>query len=63
MFDRNGDGKITIEELKETLGEHLTDLQDDVWQEVINEVDANGDKEIDLPEFLAMVDNYVEIKS
>lgn len=41
-FDVDGNGSITKEELKEVLGgEQL--LDDDVWQELVQEVDTNGD--------------------
>ncbi|CAG9312657.1 unnamed protein product [Blepharisma stoltei] len=50
MFDYDGSGKISAEELKRTLeGGKLID--DCVWDEIIKENDLNGDGEIDLEEF------------
>ncbi|CAG9322411.1 unnamed protein product [Blepharisma stoltei] len=50
MFDRDGSGKISAQELKEMLqGENATNSE--VWNELIKTVDQNGDGEIDLKEF------------
>ncbi|CAL4196181.1 unnamed protein product [Meganyctiphanes norvegica] len=54
-FDINGDGFITVEELKkvlENLGETVTDEKAD---EFIREVDANGDGRISYDEFIKMI--------
>lgn len=58
FFDKNGNGKITCEEIREVLGTGEV-LSDDVWQAVISEVDDNGDGMLDLEEFLRlMIDIY-----
>lgn len=50
-FDIDGSGLISASELKEVLsgGEQM---QEDVWKEIICEVDSNGDGLIDLKEFI-----------
>lgn len=47
-FDKNGDGKITADELKEILGtnKHFKDKPMSFWEDMINEVDVNGDGEV-----------------
>lgn len=57
VFDKNGDGKISAEELKTVmlnLGEKLTD---DEINEMIREADANGDGQVDYEEFVKMMSN------
>ena len=55
LFDTDGSGKISPEELKTImlkLGEDLTDHQ---IREMIREADADNDGEIDFDEFVRMV--------
>jgi calcium-dependent protein kinase len=53
-FDIDGSGKISAHELKEVLsgGESL---HEDIWKEVIKEVDLDGDGSIDLKEFTQLM--------
>lgn len=53
MFDKDGSGTITSEELKETLGQENEDQN--IWKQIIEEVDQNGDGVIDLKEFLSLM--------
>merc|ERR1712232_408338 len=57
VFDRNGDGKISQQELKEVLGDgSVTDtLGKGLVESLMSEVDANGDGVIDFEEFMAMM--------
>lgn len=57
VFDRNGDGKISQEELKMVLGDGtVTDmLGKDAVDSLMTEVDGNGDGFIDFEEFMAMM--------
>ncbi|OMJ82598.1 hypothetical protein SteCoe_16644 [Stentor coeruleus] len=53
-FDSDGSGKISAAELKELLGNGGYG-NDPLWNELIREVDQNGDGEIDLSEFKEMM--------
>lgn len=50
MFDRDGSGSISANELKRIL-EGGVSSDDKVWSDIIVQVDQNGDGEIDLQEF------------
>lgn len=53
-FDIDNSGTITADELKMMLGKYHS-YEDEMWQEIINEVDQNGDGVIDLREFTEMM--------
>ena len=62
MFDTDGSGKIDASEIKgllegEDLKDHMTKEQ---LHQIIQEVDVNGDGEIDFEEFLTMMRNIVK---
>ena len=63
MFDQDGNGKISAAELrKATSGNGLYDKQ--LWNEIISEVDLNGDGEIDMHEFEKIItknNNFLSI--
>ena len=55
VFDKNGDGFISAEELKlvmSRLGEELTDQE---LEEMISEADKGGDKQVNFEEFKMMM--------
>ncbi|OMJ70581.1 hypothetical protein SteCoe_31417 [Stentor coeruleus] len=54
IFDTDGSGKISAEEIKKVF---LCDQSSDenIWKEIIKSLDVNGDGEIDLEEFKALV--------
>lgn len=52
-FDRDGNGTITSQEIRELVGGGSSD--DPLWQEVISELDENGDGVIELREFIALM--------
>jgi calcium-dependent protein kinase len=54
LFDKDGGGTISANELKEVLGVGRN-IEEKVWNELIMEVDANGDGEISYPEFKTMM--------
>jgi calcium-dependent protein kinase len=45
MFDIDGSGTISTKELKETFGNTISES---IWKELVNEVDDNGDGEVDI---------------
>jgi len=53
-FDTDQSGKISADELKNILGGEGI-VKESVWQELINEADQDGDGEIDMEEFKAMM--------
>ncbi len=54
MFDKDGNGSISAKEIKDTLGSGLGgDAK--LLEQIINEVDDNGDKEISFKEFKEMM--------
>ncbi|XP_045186911.1 calmodulin-A-like isoform X2 [Mercenaria mercenaria] len=55
LFDKDGDGLITTKELgtvMRSLGQNPTEAE---LQDMINEVDADGNASVDFPEFLKMM--------
>lgn len=54
LFDRDGGGSISANEIKEVLGVGKS-IDEKVWNDIIFEVDANGDGEISFLEFKTMM--------
>lgn len=61
LFDKDGSGKISAEEIAQILGR---DNKKDpgVWQRIVDEVDCNGDGHIDFTEFKTMMDHLIKDK-
>jgi len=55
LFDIDGDGSITAEELKKTLESLGVKINLDEVRDIINEFDINGDQKIDFREFVIMM--------
>jgi len=57
VFDRNGDGRISLEELKHVLnsGDVSDAFAGQDMEALMKEVDTSGDGEIDFEEFMAMM--------
>jgi calcium-dependent protein kinase len=51
IFDKDNNGFIDVAEIKEVLGKGNSNLTDDVWNELVKEVDFNGDGEVSFKEF------------
>jgi len=55
VFDTDGSGKISREELKSALSRMGMDISDEELDEMMDSVDTDGDGEIDYREFTAMM--------
>jgi calcium-dependent protein kinase len=58
ILDADNSGKIIASELNEFLS-YDTNVKKEVWDDLIREVDQNGDGEIDIEEFKNMMINYL----
>ena len=54
VFDYNDDGFISLDEIRAVLGQG-NNLSDEVWQNLLNEADSNGDGVIDMMEFVKLM--------
>jgi calcium-dependent protein kinase len=54
MFDKDGGGSISIDEIKQVLS-FGQNLDEEVISQIIKQVDANGDGEISYEEFAEMM--------
>ena len=57
---QDGSGSISALEIKEVLGQGKNITNDNIWDDIIKEVDANGDGEISLPEFETMMNRLLQ---
>lgn len=56
MFDINKDGKISAEEIKQILGGQKTiQVDENQWEDILREVDVDGDGCVDYEEFIQMM--------
>ncbi|XP_067682555.1 uncharacterized protein [Haliotis asinina] len=55
QFDKNGDGKITADELKAVLTDTCPDITDAQIRDMVRQADLDGDGKIDYNEFVAMM--------
>ncbi|XP_053397983.1 calmodulin-like [Mercenaria mercenaria] len=62
VFDKDGDGTISTTELSSVLKNMGQNLPDADLEEMINEVDEDGNGEIDFDEFLTMMENKLQYK-
>ncbi len=61
LFDKDGGGSISAEEIAQILGRNMS-KDPSVWQEIVKEVDLNGDGQIDFAEFKTMMSHFVNDK-
>ena len=54
MFDSDGSGTITVDEIKNTLTDGQI-INEEAWHIILKEADANGDGSIDLKEFVNLM--------
>jgi len=55
IFDKDNNGFIDVNEIKTVLGKNNTKITDQVWADLVGEVDLNGDGEISFKEFQKMM--------
>lgn len=55
VFDKDGSGKISADELRQVMNNLGEKLSDEEVSEMIREADTNGDGEIDVKEFVKMM--------
>jgi calcium-dependent protein kinase len=54
LFDKDGSGSISANEIREVLGVGKN-IDEKIWNEIITEVDSNGDGEVSFLEFKIMM--------
>jgi calcium-dependent protein kinase len=54
MYDKDGSGSISVDEIKDIIGVGKK-IPPEIWNQVVQEVDANGDGEVSLDEFKVMM--------
>ena len=58
FYDKDDSGSISTDEIKSVLGVGKK-ISEEVWAEVVREVDANGDGEVDFSEFKTMMEKLL----
>ena len=61
MFDRNGDGRITKQELSDSLQNLGIYIPDRDMMQMIEKIDVNGDGFVDIDEFGVLYQTIMEI--
>lgn len=59
MFDKDGSGTISALEIKGVIGVGKN-IPNEIWDEIIGEVDDDGSKSIDYPEFKSMMMELID---
>jgi len=54
-FDKDGSGEITCDEIKQVLGIGKKVGSEQIWKDIVGEVDHNGDGVVDFDEFKDMM--------
>ncbi|MBA0682104.1 hypothetical protein Goari_023850 [Gossypium aridum] len=62
MFDKNGDGRISKEELNESLKKLGIFIPDDELTQMIKKIDVNGDNYVDIEEFRELYQSFMNDK-
>lgn len=58
LFDKDGDGHVTVDELREVLGKMGEYPSDEQLRDMICDVDTDNNGTIELPEFIEMMQRY-----
>lgn len=63
LFDIDRGGSITTDEIKKILGNgNKSEIDDNEWERILDEVDADGNGEIDFEEFKHMMYKVLDVK-
>ncbi|KAG4158315.1 hypothetical protein ERO13_D02G112400v2 [Gossypium hirsutum] len=62
MFDKNGDGRISKEELNDSLKKLGIFIPDDKLTQMIKKIDVNGDNYVDIEEFRELYQSVMNDK-
>ena len=54
IYDKDGSGSISVDEIKDILGVGKQ-IPEEVWKQVVSEVDENDDGEVSFEEFKTMM--------
>jgi len=60
MFDKNGNGTISFEEVRDIFGSAGQSQNDEMFKDMIREMDLDGDGEISFPEFEQMMNQLLQ---
>lgn len=60
IFIQDGSGAISAKEIKEVLGVSKKFGNENIWDDIIKEVDINGDGEISYDEFKIMMQKFLK---
>ncbi|KAK7341575.1 hypothetical protein VNO80_24510 [Phaseolus coccineus] len=60
MFDRNGDGRISVEELRDSLVNLGIEIPEKELADMIQRIDVNGDGCVDMEEFGELYESIME---
>mmetsp|Transcript_25318 Transcript_25318/g.22437 ORF Transcript_25318/g.22437 Transcript_25318/m.22437 type:complete len:212 (-) Transcript_25318:2-637(-) len=63
LFDKDGGGSISPEEVKEVLGIGDKKFDEKIWNDIVLEIDEDGSGEIDYEEFKTMMQHLINKES
>ncbi|CAG9328081.1 unnamed protein product [Blepharisma stoltei] len=58
-YDKDKNGKISVDEIKEFLGESSKEVSDGIWQQIFKQADLNNDGVLDLEEFKVVMLKHI----
>jgi calcium-dependent protein kinase len=59
-FDKDGNGKISVKDIKKVFGAGGKKYgNENIWKQIISEVDEDGDGYITFPEFQKMMNQFM----
>jgi len=61
MLDDNGDGVLTIKEIKDGMAFHKIKLTDDEWAVFLKQIDSNSDGVLTMEEWIAVMKPRISV--